>query len=439
VHGLLPDLAGATTRAGVTVRRLSGRPARQVFASAHHRAMDPRRPESDTCRVTAEPTTHDPRVLQWRHELHRIPETAFAEEATSTYVADQLRALGFDVATGVGGTGVVGSLTRGSSARAVGLRSELDALPIPEHSGLDYASVHEGRMHACGHDGHMAMLLGAAAALAEQGGFDGTVRLLFQPAEEPGHGAQSMLDDGLLERFPLQALYGLHNMPGMPAGHLLTNPGAVMASEDLFTISVHGRGGHASAPHLVVDPLVVAAEIVVALQTIVGRNVDPVATAVVSCTDLRTDGARNAIPSNVTITGDTRSFDSAVQALLEQRMRALSTGIATAHGATADVTYTHEFAPTVNDPDATRRAVRAAQTALGTERVDDSCAPVMASEDFGVYARHVPACFAFLGNGTTPDRGGTPLHSHDYRLNDDILSAGIAFYVHLVRQELPAR
>ncbi len=377
----------------------------------------------------------DPRVRQWRHDLHRIPETAFAEHATAAYVAAVLADLGFEVATGVGGTGVVASLRRGSGPRSVGLRCELDALPIEERSGLAYASVHPGAMHACGHDGHMAVLLGAAAALAEQG-FDGTVRLLFQPAEEPGRGAQAMLDDGLLERFPVDALYGLHNIPGLPAGHVLTRPGAVMASEDGFSISVRGRGGHASAPHLVVDPLVIGAEIVTALQHVVARNVDPVATAVVSCTDLRTDGARNAIPSNVHITGDTRSFDPAVQALLEQRIRAIGTGIAAAHGATAEVTYTHEFAPTVNDAGCTGTAVRAARAVLGDDRVDGACQPIMASEDFGVYARHVPACLVLLGGGTVPGQGGTPLHSHDYVFNDDVLGAGVAFCVRVVQDAL---
>jgi amidohydrolase len=377
----------------------------------------------------------DPRVVRWRHDLHRIPETAFAEHATAAYVADVLTALGFDVATGVGGTGVVASLRRGSSPRSVGLRCELDALPIQERSGLAYASVHPGAMHACGHDGHMAIVLGAAAALAEQG-FDGTVRLLFQPAEEPGRGAQAMLDDGLLQRFPVDELYGLHNIPGLPAGHVLTRPGPVMASEDGFSIAVRGRGGHASAPHLVVDPLVIGAEIVTALQHVVARNVDPVATAVVSCTDLRTDGARNAIPSHVHITGDTRSFDPAVQALLEQRIRAIGTGIAAAHGATAEVTYTHEFAPTVNDAGCTGTAVRAARAVLGDDRVDGSCAPIMASEDFGVYARHVPACLVLLGGGTVPGKGGTPLHSHDYVFNDDALGAGVAFFVRVVQDAL---
>lgn len=330
--------------------------------------MDVQARPADTGAVTA-PEATDQSLQTWRHQLHRIPETAFGEHVTAMYVADALRGLGFDVTTGVGGTGVVGSLARGDSGRAVGLRCELDALPIAENSGVPYASEHPGVMHACGHDGHMAMLLGAAAALSAQNDWHGTVRVLFQPAEEPGRGAQAMLDDRLLERFPLDALFGLHNMPGMPAGHLLTRTGAIMASEDNFSIHVHGRGGHASAPHLVVDPLVIGAEIVTALQHVVARNVDPVATAVVSCTDLRTDGARNAIPSNVHITGDTRSFDPAVQTLLEARIRAISTGIATAHGATADVSYTREFLPTVNDSTATARAVAAGRAALGARRL----------------------------------------------------------------------
>ena len=376
------------------------------------------------------------RLRTWRHHLHRIPEVAFTEHETSAYVAAVLRQLGFEVATGIGGTGVVGSLTRGTSGRVVGLRSELDALPISEEGGVEYASTHPGNMHACGHDGHMAMLLGAAAVLAESGGFDGTVRAIFQPAEEPGRGAQAMLDDGLLERFPLDSVYALHNLPGATAGHLHTRPGPVMASEDNFVIHISGRGGHASAPHLVIDPLVIAAETVVALQHVVARSVDPVRTAVLSCTDLRTDGARNAIPSNVYITGDTRSFDPAVQTLLERRIREISTGIAIAHGATAEVAYSHEFAPTVNHTDCVTTAARAAATALGTHRVDAEADPIMASEDFGVLAQHVPACLAFLGNGTTPGQGGTPLHSHDFLFNDDILTAGVAYYVQVVRDRL---
>lgn len=376
------------------------------------------------------------RARSWRHDLHRIPETAFSEHETSAYVADVLRELGYDVTTGIGRTGLVASLTRGTSGRTVGLRSELDALPITEESGVDYVSRNPGAMHACGHDGHMAMLLGAAALLAEEGGFDGTVRAIFQPAEEPGRGAQAMVDDGLFERFPVDRLFGIHNTPGMPAGHLRTRPGPVMAGEDNFTIHVSGRGGHASAPHLVVDPLVIGAEIVLALQNVVARSVDPVRTAVLSCTDLRTDGARNAIPTNVTITGDTRSFDTQVQELLDRRIREVSQGVAAAHGATVEVIYTHEFAPTANDAKCVSIAGRAANRALGADRVDVAAEPIMASEDFGVLARRVPACLAFLGNGTEPGAGGVPLHSHDYVFNDDTLAAGVAYYREVVAETL---
>lgn len=382
------------------------------------------------------PTHLAERVRSWRHDLHRIPETAFHEHATSSYVARVLSEVGYDVTTVVGGTGLVGTLSRGTSPRSVGLRSELDALPIQERSALPYASVNDGAMHACGHDGHMAMLLGAAAVLAEDPDVDGTVRAIFQPAEEPGRGAHAMVEDGLFERFPVDRLFGIHNHPGAPAGHLLTRPGPIMASEDNFTIAVVGRGGHASAPHLVIDPLVTAAEIVTALQHIVARSVDPVRTAVVSCTDLVTDGARNAIPSHVTITGDTRSFDPEVQQLLEHRIRQVSEGVAAAHGARVDVTYSHEFAPTINDPDATALATQAAARALGDGVVDPAAAPIMASEDFGVLARHVPACLALLGNGTEPGRGGTPLHSHGYQFNDDILTSGVAYYRAVVLDSL---
>jgi hippurate hydrolase len=384
----------------------------------------------------SEPYGLDPRVLTWRHDLHRIPETAFEEHQTSAYVTRVLTDLGYEVTTGIGGTGLVGSLTRGTSGRAVALRSELDALPIHEGSGVEYASQHPGAMHACGHDGHMAMLLGAAARLAEEGGFNGTVRAVFQPAEEPGRGAQRMIDDGLFERFPVDAVYGIHNHPGAAAGRLLTRSGPVMASEDNFTIRVTGRGGHASAPHLVVDPLVVAAEIVVALQHVVARNVDPVRTAVLSCTDLVTDGARNAIPSHVTITGDTRSFDPEVQATLERRIREIATGVASAHGARAEVDYTQEFAPTINNAACVVVAGRAATAVLGSECVVVDADPIMASEDFGVLASHVPGCLVFLGNGTEAGAGGIPLHSHDYRFNDAIIEAGVAFYAQVVREVL---
>jgi len=380
-------------------------------------------------------------LREWRHHLHRRPEVGFEEHDTSDFIAETLDELGIDVARGVGGTGVVGTLTRGDGVapgrgRAIGLRADMDALTLHEVGGREYGSTRDGVMHACGHDGHMAMLLGAAAVLATGGAFVGTVRFVFQPAEEHGRGAAAMLDDGLLERFPMDAMYGLHNMPGIPAGHLHTRARAIMASEDNFTITVHGRGGHASRPQAVIDPLLVAAEIVVALQSIVARSVDPLDTAVVSCTEIHGDGARNAIPSTVVISGDTRSFAAEVEDLLGRRIREIAGGICAAHGATCEVAYTNSFRPTINDPGCADAAVAAAVAAVGAGRVDGGCAPVMASEDFAAYAERIPACFVFIGNGVGTGRGGTPLHSRDYDFNDDILDAGADFYVNLVHQQL---
>ena len=377
------------------------------------------------------------RTVEWRHRLHRIPETGFEESATADAVAAILTELGIDVVRGVGRTGVVASLRCGTGGGGIGLRADMDALPISEETGLEFSSEHAGRMHACGHDGHMAMVLGAAAALAHEGGFDGTVHFVFQPAEEHGLGARAMLADGLLDRFPMQAMFGLHNMPGVAAGRLHTRPGALMASEDTFEIRIHGRGGHAARPEMVVDPIVVGAQIVLGLQTIVARNVDPTQSAVVSCTEFVTNGARNAIPGEVVISGDTRSFDRGVQTLLESRMRELCTGIAAAHGATCEVTYRHEFEPTVNDAQCVATAITAATSVVGAENVDGDCPPWLASEDFGVFARALPACFTLLGNGTEAGAGGTPLHSRDYEVNDEVLQVGVDYYVALVRNLLP--
>lgn len=379
-----------------------------------------------------------PRLTSWRHRLHQLAETAFAEHRTAAFIADTLRSLGIDVTTEVGGTGVVGTLTRGTSGRAVGLRADMDGLPLREATGLPYASGHDGKMHACGHDGHMAMVLGAAALLARDEDFDGTVHFVFQPAEEPGRGAAAMIADGLFDRFRMDAIFGLHNIPGLPAGHLATRPGPIMAGEDNFAITVTGRGGHASAPHLLVDPLVVSAQIILGLQSIVARTVDPLESAVVSCTDVTTDGARNAIPSTVRITGDTRNFDPTVSALLEHRIGDIAANTAQAYGATAEVSYTREFTTTVNHPDATGTAVRAARHTVRDSHCDPETPPIMASEDFGVYADHVPANFTFIGNGAAGEPGSTPLHSHDYDFNDAILPTGVRYYRTIVHQTLPA-
>ncbi len=377
-------------------------------------------------------------LTAWRHRLHEIAETAFAEHQTAQFVADTLRSLGVEVTTGVGGTGVVGTLTRGTSGRAIGLRADLDGLPLQEATALPYASKHDGSMHACGHDGHMAMVLGAAAVLAGDSGFDGTVHFVFQPAEEPGQGAAAMIADGLFDRFAMDAIFGLHNIPGLPAGRLFTRPGPIMAGEDNFTVTVTGRGGHASAPHRVVDALVVAAHIVLGLQSVVSRTVDPIESAVLSCTNISTDGARNAIPSTVWISGDTRNFDPVMSDLLERRIREIAEHTARAHGAAAEVVYTREFAPTINHPEATAVAVRAAG-AVGAAGAEVSMPPIMASEDFGLYAARVPANFTLIGNGLTGEPGGIPLHSHDYDFNDAILPVGVRYYRHLVRESLPGK
>jgi hippurate hydrolase len=367
--------------------------------------------------------------MRWRHDLHRIPETDFAEVATAAYVAGVLGELGLAVHTGIGGTGVIGVLETGRPGPRVGLRAELDALAMTETADVPFASQHPGFMHACGHDGHMAMLLGAAALLRNDSQLTGTVYFVFQPDEEHGHGAKAMLDDGMLTRFPMDAIYGMHNMPGLPAGQFATRAGGIMASEDNFVITIHGRGGHASSPHRVIDPLVIGAEIVLALQTIVARSVDPQTPAVVSCTEFITDGIRNAIPSTVVIKGDTRSYSAAVQQLLEQRMRDVCAGICAAHGATAEVQYTHEFAPTVNPVSHLETALAAAQ-AVSDMPVLADIAPLMGSEDFGLFLTQVPGNFLFIGNGVA----GLPLHNAGYRFNDEILVTGARYFAEVVRR-----
>jgi hippurate hydrolase len=381
--------------------------------------------------------------VRWRHDFHRFPETGFAEHRTADRVARLLQLLGLLVHRGIGGTGVVASLTVGTGTGVIGLRADMDALALTEDApGRAHASAHPGCMHACGHDGHMAMLLGAAQLLVARRDFSGTVRFVFQPAEEHGRGAAAMLADGLLQRFPMDEIYGAHNMPGLPAGHFATRVGGLMASEDNFVIRITGRGGHAAQPHRVIDPLVIGAEIVLALQTIVARAVDPRQSAVVSCTEFVTDGIRNAIPTTVVIKGDTRSFAPEVQALLQARMRALCEGICQAHGATCTVDYTHEFAPTVNWPQCVPVAVRAAQAVVGPERVDADTAPMMISEDFGRFLQHIPGAFVFIGNGTgdegSDDPGGVPLHNARYDFNDRIVPIGARWFAELVRQRLPA-
>lgn len=379
------------------------------------------------------------RVKDWRHAFHRHPETGFEEFNTAAQVANILESFGLQVHQGIGGTGLVASLRVGDGDGCIGLRADMDALNITEQpQNHDHASCINGKMHACGHDGHMAMILGAAELLCRRRNFNGTVRFIFQPAEEHGCGAKAMMADGLFERFPVDALYGAHNMPGMPAGHIATRVGGIMASEDNFVIRIQGQGTHAARPHMGIDPLVIGAQIVMALQTVVARNVDPSLSAVVSCTEFTTDGIRNAIPTHVIIKGDTRSYDPSVQALLETRMRELCLGICAAHGATCTFEYTHEFAPTVNWPEQTALAITAARNTVGDSAVDADVMPMMISEDFGAFIQQIPGNFVFIGNGASGQKGATPLHNASYDFNDEILVTGARYFAEVARLALPA-
>lgn len=378
------------------------------------------------------------RLTEWRHAFHRIPETGFEEFNTAEQVTRILQGFGLDVHRNIGGTGLVASLTVGEGRGVIGLRADMDALNIAEQApGRCHASQISGKMHACGHDGHMAMVLGAAELLCTRRDFNGTVRFIFQPAEEHGRGAKAMMADGLFERFPVDAMYGAHNMPGMPAGHIATRVGGIMASEDNFVIRIQGKGTHAARPHMGIDPMVIGAEIVLALQTIVSRNLDPSLPAVISCTEFITDGIRNAIPTHVTIKGDTRSYSPDVQSLLETRMREISMGICAMHGATCEFEYTHEFAPTVNWAENTSIAVAAARNVVGEQAVDGEVSPMMISEDFGAFIQNVPGNFVFIGNGASGETGATPLHNACYDFNDAILSTGARYFAEVVRVSLP--
>lgn len=371
-------------------------------------------------------------MTAWRQDLHAHPEFGFEEKRTSAFVAKKLREFGLDVAEGIGGTGVVGTLTRGSGNRAIALRADMDALRITEQGTKDYRSQTPGTMHACGHDGHTAMLLGAAKLLAAEGGFDGTVRFIFQPAEEWGRGALAMLDDGLLQRFPFEEIFGLHNMPGLAVGHFETRVGSFMSAEDNFEIVLKGVGGHAARPHSGSETLVAACALVTALQTIVSRRLSPADIGVVSVTELITDGTRNALPGLARILGDARSFRPEVSAEIEKQMRSIAEGTAQAYNVAAEVTYTREFVPLVNDAAMVDEAFAAARSVLAADAVGIAAEPMTGSEDFARFLDHVPGCFVFLGNGNS-----APLHNPSYDFNDDGLLHGARFHAAIARQRLP--
>ena len=370
----------------------------------------------------------------WRRHLHQHPEFGFEEAQTAAFVVDHLRSFGIDeIETGIGGTGVVATLRRGDSTRTIALRADMDCLRIHETTNLPHASRSPGLMHACGHDGHTATLLGAAAHLAQSVDFSGTIRFVFQPAEEWGQGVKAMIRDGLGSRLPFDEIYGLHNMPGLPVGHFATRPGPFMGAEDNFAITVHGSGGHASRPHDCRDAILCACDIVSALQSIVSRNIDPAQLAVVSVTGIEGDNVRNAIASTARIEGDCRHFDDTVSARIEEAMNRIAEGIASAHGCTAEVTYDRVFVPLVNDPQATDRALHAATQTFGQAKVNGHTDRLGASEDFAQALSLAPGAFVLIGNGDS-----APLHSPEYDFNDDALAHGAAWVVQLVKDRLPA-
>jgi len=373
-------------------------------------------------------------LIAVRHHLHRHPETGFEVAGTAAFVADQLTAAGLAVTRAVGGSGVVATWSRGTSSRAIGLRADLDALPIAEAGESDHRSTRPDAFHGCGHDGHTTMLLGAALALAEASDLDGTVHFVFQPDEENGRGAQAMIDDGLFDRFAMDAVYGLHNLPGLAVGSFATRRGPFTAYEERFEIVVRGRGGHASAPQHVIDPLVAGAAIVVALQSIVARSLAPQDHGVVSVTDFETDGATNVIPSTVWLRGDVRGYEEAVSSKIQERMAEIASATAAAHGATAEVRYQRVFAPVTNTSDAVDH-VSAAVGRVAGARIDTDHEPMGFSEDFAQLLAHRPGCLVLIGNGTE-GRNGRSLHNPAYDFNDDALSVGVAFWVALVRELL---
>ena len=375
-------------------------------------------------------------MTAWRRDIHAHPELGFAETRTADLVAGRLEAFGLEVARGIGRTGVVGTLRAGSGQRALGLRADMDALPIAEANTFEHRSRHAGVMHACGHDGHTAMLLGAAHHLARTRRFDGTVHFIFQPAEEGLGGAQAMVDDGLFERFPCEAIFGMHNRPTLDVGRFAVRAGPMMAGGAFFDIRVTGKGSHGARPESGVDAALAAAQIAVSLQSVVARNVPPVETAVLSVTRIHAGDAYNVIPQTAALGGTVRAFSRDVMRLVERSMRRVAEGTAAAFGARAEVDFRELFAPTVNDADEAEFAARICTELVGADRVDRDPPLIMASEDFSFMLERVPGCYINIGNGA--GEGACEVHNPGYDFNDAALPLGAAFYVRLVETRLPA-
>jgi amidohydrolase len=375
-------------------------------------------------------------IAEWRRDFHAHPELQYDVNRTAGRVADLLRSFGVDeVVTGIGRTGVVAVIKgrNGGAGRAIGLRADMDALPIRERTGRPYASQYDGRMHACGNDGHTAMLLGAARYLAETRNFDGTAILIFQPAEEGGAGGRAMVQDGLMERFAIEEVYGMHNIPGLAIGSFAIRAGGIMAATDEFTITLEGSGGHAAMPHKTTDPVLVAAHLILALQSIVSRNVDPMRSAVLSVTMVQAGEAFNVIPRTVKLTGTVRTLDEAERSLIEARMRTIATQLCAAFEAKAEIAYRRGYPVTVNAPAQTAFAAEVARSIAGPERVNENSDGTMGGEDFAYMLQARPGAYIFMGNGDS-----TGLHSDTYDFNDEAIPAGVSYWAKLVEMALPA-
>lgn len=382
------------------------------------------------------------RFVALRRDIHRHPELGFEEHRTSELVAARLREWGVEVHTGIAGTGVVGVLRHGSGKRSIGLRADLDALPLQEENRFAHRSVHDGRMHACGHDGHTTMLLAAAWHLAQTRDFDGTVNFIFQPAEEMGKaGALKMVQEGLFERFPCEAVFALHNF-AVPAGHFALNPGPLMASSNTWRVTLHGRGTHASQPHTGVDPVAAVIDLGQQLQTLVAKVIPSTERALLAVTQIQGSGAPNVIPDEAWVGGTVRTFSVEATDLLEAGIRRLAEGIAAAHGCRAELSFRRASPPVVNHAKEAQFAADVMREIAGAAQVDDAYPAVMAAEDFAHMLRVKPGCYAFIGNGDgghrLPDHGPGPciIHNTSFDFNDEIIPVGASYFVRLARKWL---
>jgi hippurate hydrolase len=376
-------------------------------------------------------------VTAWRRDFHENPELLFDVHRTAGIVADKLKSFGCDeVVTGLGRTGVVGVIKgrTNNSGKVIGLRADMDALPIEEATNAPHKSKVPGKMHACGHDGHTAMLLGAAKYLAETRNFDGTAVVIFQPAEEGGGGGAEMLKDGLMERFGVQEVYGMHNMPGIPVGQFAIRPGAMMAAADRFTINIEGKGGHAARPHDCIDPVVVSAHVITALQTVASRSADPLDSVVVSVCTVKAGDAFNVIPQTAMLLGTVRTLSPDVRDLAETRIRAIVENVCAAFGAKAEIEYDRGYPVTMNDPEKTEFMVNVAQAVAGENAVDTTVLPLMGAEDFSYMLEQRPGAYIFLGNGDTAG-----VHHPAYDFNDEASPYGVSLWAKIIETGMPAR